>query len=321
MRLFCCGGWICIQCSNERNAKDKEGASDEMYRDKCPLCREEFTNKGDYKGLGTRALEHSNKGKAWAQMYIGTRYLNGIHDFALEEKKGLQLMTAAADQRDPDALLLMALEYNIGEKLERDESKCVYYLKEAADLGHPEAQRALGLAYESLNDEKMKLHYTTLAASTGDYIACGMLGAYFMTNECSLTKSLILGKHYCEKSLEDPDQANLASAHNFSCALLQLGSDRYGGVVEIPGHSPVPKALFWARRVHEGDDGELRGNASELISMVENTAKNMCTNCRKKTGCSSLKRCVQCLGAWYCGKECQVQHWKAGHKIDCIKRK
>eukprot|EP00985_Skeletonema_marinoi_P001213 scaffold489_cov105-Skeletonema_marinoi.AAC.2 len=56
--------------------------------------------------------------------------------------------------------------------------------------------------------------------------------------------------------------------------------------------------------------------------MVENDEKNHCTNCREKAGSSPLKRwqCVQCLGAWYCGKECQVQHWKAGRKIDCIKR-
>ena len=27
----------------------------------------------------------------------------------------------------------------------------------------------------------------------------------------------------------------------------------------------------------------------------------------------------RCKAAWYCSKECQTQHWKAGHKIDCIK--
>ena len=27
------------------------------------------------------------------------------------------------------------------------------------------------------------------------------------------------------------------------------------------------------------------------------------------------------LGAWYCGNECQVQHRKAGHRIDCIQSK
>ena len=24
-----------------------------------------------------------------------------------------------------------------------------------------------------------------------------------------------------------------------------------------------------------------------------------------------------CSGAMYCGRECQVEHWKAGHKAEC----
>ncbi|KAK1736843.1 hypothetical protein QTG54_012288 [Skeletonema marinoi] len=91
--------------------------------------------------------------------------------------------------------------------------------------------------------------------------------------------------------------------------------------MEIPGHSPIPKALFWARKALEDDSFPLRDNVTLILSAMENEVKNHCANCRKEAGCSSLKRCVRCLGAWYCGKECQVQHWKAGHKIDCIKRK
>ena len=314
-RLFCCGGWICKQCSNARKDKDKEGASDEMYRDKCPLCREEFPNEGDYKELGTRALEHSNKGKAWAQMYFGARYLNGIHDFSLDEKKGLKLIEEAADQRDPDALFMLALEYNIGEKLERDESKYMYYLKEAANLGFSDAQRMMGITYDGQKDDNiMHLHYITLAASQGDSKACGMLGAHFMNAECGLTKSLVLAKHYCEKNLEVVN-----SAFNFSIALYELGKERYEGFLEIPGYSPIPKFLFWIRRALKLDSAAMKYRATELISMIETKVNSHCTNCRVKAEGSSLKRCVRCLGAWYCGKECQVQHWKAGHKIDCIK--
>eukprot|EP00985_Skeletonema_marinoi_P033327 scaffold41036_cov95-Skeletonema_marinoi.AAC.1 len=71
-RFDCCGGFTCKQCSNERNAKYSAEGFDEMYRGKCPLCRGKMPRKGDYKELGTRALEHSNKGKAWAQAKLGT---------------------------------------------------------------------------------------------------------------------------------------------------------------------------------------------------------------------------------------------------------
>jgi hypothetical protein len=86
--------------------------------------------------------------------------------------------------------------------------------------------------------------------------------------------------------------------------------------------SPIPTFLFWGRRVIEGDlPMELKDNMTKSISDVEEHAKSHCANCRKEAGCSSFKRCMRCLGAWYCGKECQVQHWKAGHKIDCINKK
>mmetsp|Transcript_30523 Transcript_30523/g.51883 ORF Transcript_30523/g.51883 Transcript_30523/m.51883 type:complete len:152 (+) Transcript_30523:852-1307(+) len=151
-----------------------------------------------------------------------------------------------------------------------------------------------------------------------------MLGHFFMRAECGLTESLILGKHYSEMYFEDAeegDPCNPVSACNLSLALYRLGLDRFERIMDIPGHSPIPKSLFWARRALKGDPTvETNDLVIKFISMVENEAKSHCANCRKEAEGSSFKRCVRCLGAWYCGKECQVQHWKAGHKIDCIKR-
>ena len=39
---------------------------------------------------------------------------------------------------------------------------------------------------------------------------------------------------------------------------------------------------------------------------------NVCKVCRQL----AEKRCVKCLSAWYCSKECQVANWKV-HKKDC----
>ena len=324
-RFSCCGGFTCKQCCDERKAKGMEEGFDELYRDKCPLCRKEFPNEGDDKESGTRALEHSNKGRAWAQMKLGMWYLNGMNGFALDKQKGLQLLEQAVDQRDPDALFMMALAYS-GEILERDESKYMYYLKEAADLGQQGAQEELATAYNRRNNEEEKtLHYATLAASQDDAKACSMLGHFFMRAECGLPKSLILAKHYSEKYFEDAVEGdpcdNPVPAFNLSLALYQLGKERYEEIMEIPGHSPIPKFLFCIRRAQEGDPTvKTNDHVTELISMVENEAKSHCANCRKEVGCASLKRCVRCLGAWYCGKECQVQHWKSGHKLDCTER-
>ena len=211
--------------------------------------------------------------------------------------------------------------------LERNELKCMHYLKEAADLGHRDAQQQLAKTYNARrwnNAKEKSLHYFTLAASQGDAEARGMLGHNFMRAECGLTESLVLAKHYSEKYFEDEEEDdpynNSFPAVNLSYTLYRLGLDRFERIMDIPGHSPIPKSLFWARRALKGDlKVETNDLVIKFISMIETKEKSRCTNCRKEAGSSPLKRCIRCLGAWYCGKECQVQHWKAGHKFDCIK--
>ena len=124
----------------------------------------------------------------------------------------------------------------------------------------------------------------------------------------------------CISKMEEGDPCNPVSAFNLSLALYRLGLDRFERIMDIPGHSPIPKSLFWARRALKGDPTvETNDLVIKFISMVENEAKSHWTNSRKEAGSSPLKRCIRFLGAWYCGKECQVQHWKAGNKFDCIK--
>ena len=43
-------------------------------------------------------------------------------------------------------------------------------------------------------------------------------------------------------------------------------------------------------------------------------SSSLCGNCFKH----ATKRCSQCGVKWYCSRECQVAHWKAGHKKMCL---
>mmetsp|Transcript_110 Transcript_110/g.120 ORF Transcript_110/g.120 Transcript_110/m.120 type:complete len:128 (-) Transcript_110:804-1187(-) len=124
-------------------------------------------------------LKYANKGMAWAQVYVGNKYFNGVNSFALDKEKRLQSIKQAADQRDPDGLFEMALTCKEGT-LERNESRYMYYLKEAAILGQPDAQEELATAYNVRrnNEQEQILHYATLAASHGNSRACGMLGHF-----------------------------------------------------------------------------------------------------------------------------------------------
>eukprot|EP00985_Skeletonema_marinoi_P019786 scaffold11482_cov103-Skeletonema_marinoi.AAC.5 len=57
--------------------------------------------------------------------------------------------------------------------------------------------------------------------------------------------------------------------------------------MEIPGHSPIPKALFWARKALEDDSFPLRDNVTLILSAMENEERGrmlfieaMCTMSR-----------------------------------------
>ncbi len=311
VRFNCCGGLTCVQCNEKRKSNVRDGV-DEMYQGKCPLCRERIPGTTEHEEIGKNILKHANEGRAWAQMKIGMWYSDEMfgkkYGFRFDKEKAVQFLKQAADQGDSDAVMGLAFARKKA-LLDWDESKYMHYLKMGADLGNPDAQKEL-----SRRDKEKFVHYTTLAVSQGDTEACAMLGYHFMAR-----KSFILAKYYTEKYIENAEKVDPFHAFSYAMALFYLEAEQYGGI-EVPGYSSLPKTLFWLRKALEGNSPR-KADAMEFISDVERLGKKRCSNCLRKVGSSPFMRCSRCLGAWYCGKECQVQHWKAGHKIDCIKKK
>lgn len=48
---------------------------------------------------------------------------------------------------------------------------------------------------------------------------------------------------------------------------------------------------------------------------VEVAAVRRCDSCQQLS--EKLQRCAGCAVATYCSKDCQRQHWRAGHKNSC----
>jgi len=67
--------------------------------------------------------------------------------------------------------------------------------------------------------------------------------------------------------------------------------------------------------------GAVKSSASTLTpKTVAPATGRVCSNCGigERGGGAALKPCSRCKVALYCGRECQVQHWKAGgHKAVC----
>jgi hypothetical protein len=51
-------------------------------------------------------------------------------------------------------------------------------------------------------------------------------------------------------------------------------------------------------------------------SSVMTYSKTDCAACGNKT---KFQRCSQCMLVLYCSKTCQREHWKSGHKTECIR--
>jgi hypothetical protein len=92
----------------------------------------------------------------------------------------------------------------------------------------------------------------------------------------------------------------------------------------LTGYSHIPflTSIFSAlRKVCHDEEG--KNTLPVDILEMKNTLpidiwKHICANCGKERDKEcALKQCARCKAFSYCSKECQVKHWKAGHKADC----
>ena len=95
----------------------------------------------------------------------------------------------------------------------------------------------------------------------------------------------------------------------------------------------VSEAFFWLEKAASQDCNpaklaleQLRSNQVRASSSDPPTspsdARSTCGHCAAQASSgTSLKSCSGCGIVAYCGRDCQVAHWKAGHKKDCKARK
>jgi hypothetical protein len=112
--------------------------------------------------------------------------------------------------------------------------------------------------------------------------------------------------HYLRPAVEEGDTGVM---DDYARGLLQLNAEYYEKKAYLtPGYSPVPELLFWYRQC--GKKGE----------PLERTIRENCAHCEADLPEGKQSCCVECKAAYYCNRDCQVAHWKAGHKKDCVKK-
>ena len=65
----------------------------------------------------------------------------------------------------------------------------------------------------------------------------------------------------------------------------------------------------------------VRVSASRTTNLSNFHNPPKCAHCSKQgSAASPLHKCSTCKAVMYCGRECQLAHWKLGHKADCAAR-
>lgn len=346
--FVCCGNICCFKCIQASVAGGK------MEIPKCPSCRANLFIPSKESIRLTKQC--ADNGRSWAQTQIGIYYLEGSScehgnavPYQVDKKEALRWFKLAAEQRDPDAIRIIAQlhagVYGVVEEVEKCQMKARSFMKDAADLGNLRAQRNYAmmcrLGQGGPADKAEAAHYYSLAYSQkSNYIhtvcsdgqpiweideAAYYLGMYYYYGYGEFSKNLSRAKFYLEEAARDGDR-NQEQGYEpemymyIAACTMERYEHQYGnGDYNIPGYSPIPRALALYRKSAQYGKEHSKG----VLSAIESHMKMMCANCgiaaTNLPEDGSLKACIRCRSVWYCGKECQIDHWKDGHKADCIK--
>lgn len=69
--------------------------------------------------------------------------------------------------------------------------------------------------------------------------------------------------------------------------------------------------------VNDGDRGLRNGNNNSINQIITITRTRTIRDCCSVCGDSANSRCSRCKAIRYCSRDCQIQHWRAGHKLEC----
>ena len=279
----------------------------------CPLCRGEAPTSMDKTVSLTK--EKADSGIAWALEEMGNNYLHGLYGVPTDVEKAFKLFRKAADKGS--AVAKGPLGYGYLEIENYEEARRCF--EAAAAEGHIYSLFHLGMmikngqAFDRNEENRAKAFrmitiYATLHPDSAIEEAVE-LSLFFLASPPVML-------HYLRPAVEG-GSASLIAMDHYALGLIYLAEDYYGeDVIFVPGHSPVPEALFWHRQY----SSKTEPDANNPLVRLERVIHVHCAHCRAHLPEGKRSCCVECKAAYYCSRHCQANHWKAGHKKDCVKR-
>ena len=303
VRYVCCGKQVCKTCNSE--------GGDVL--DTCPLCRGEAPESD----VETRAItkEKADSGIAWAQADFGAKTLFGLDGVPKDVEKGKSLLSEAAEKGSTRAKEILGSHYydieNYVEARRWNEA--------AAAEGEMLSLFRLGMMMED-GQAFDKSEQTQAEAFRVVTISATLLGGPCNLATVELSNffhdSLPVMLHYLRPAVEEGSTSETV-VDNYALGLIKMAIECYGKrAIFAPGHSPVPEVMFWYRQYDRKEEPD----ANHFLVPLERKIREQCAQCEADLPEGKQSCCVECKAAYYCSRDCQFAHWKAGHKKDCVKR-
>jgi hypothetical protein len=291
-------------------------------------------------------LTGSTVSKANALRGLGDAYENGTYRKERNPEKALKFYEKAAELGNKWAQAEIAVIHHSGEFHElsapKSPEKAMIMAQRAADQGNPRAQYMLGFF---LSQDDIGMDTTTeahrlysLSAYQGNVHGIVELREFYykqyknLEGEASTSiqesrreyalLSLDWAGRFCNKIEDCIEPLSSLIPHivrfvsYFQSAMKMLLHERpYFELDPLTGYSHLPLLASIDSVISKNSHGKKELFCSFLVEIW----KHMCANCGKQGGGKEcvLKTCARCKAFSYCSKECQVMHWKAGHKVDC----
>ena len=277
------GTTLTLPCGHDFHGSCVEGLRARGVAKVCPLCRGELPAGPD------QLFEEATRRLfvVEARVKRGQTSWEALSTADQRELKAVvQLNKNAAAQGSGGAAYNLGFMYANGRGVQQNYVETVKWYRRGAEQGLAEAQNNLGDMYgkgegvQQDNAEAVKWYHR--AAEQGHAMGQYNLGTIY-ANGWGVQQDFSKAGFWLEK----------AAFQNFKPAKLALEQLRSNLVRASSSDSP----------------------------MSSSDARGTCGHCaaRASSG-TSLKSCSRCGIVFYCGRDCQLAHWKAGHQKSCKAR-
>jgi len=324
----CCGNYICPPCN--------VSAGDQNFYE-CPLCRQHFLRFSDAY-VEKRKQMHA-KTKPHIQMMIGREYFDGKRGGICEsnDKKAISYIKMAAEGGHAEAQAFLGELYATNQRgiFEKSPKDSFYWRELAASNGHIIAHMELAKMYfwgKACEVNTQLYHRAVTFAAHHQVLRAQILMAkaysYLNTDIEGIPKSYERAKYWIGKvvhstELEISREGCFGAYAKYAETLLALGTQNTNGVIYVGGYSSVsvPEILYWFRKA--AHHNVITPIQVKLVEKCHVIGSRYCHCCRMSSVAYEIKskgemqKCKRCNWARYCSRECQLRHWRGGHKNDC----